>query len=702
MWEIHYHQGKEHLKHQQADLAILHFQSALAETDQEFLHIALLEAYLEQGLIEEALEHLQPLLVKHPDRAVYSRLLGDVYQSQQSYLQALHIYNQGIQKHPDHLSLHYKAAQAAQSAHQFAQAEKHFQDTLTLAPDFLDAHIGLAETYLSQRKYELAADLYEQAYRKHPERTDLLIQWFQSQAVEDPGQAIYLLIHLAQRYPDLKSPLAIHAASLLQGCGEAIEAKKSLEEALQDPTLVDREAYQHLHTLLYEHIPQKKTEIIHYEQQLKHWVNTLEYPDVPLIEDDYENLSPYLKPWSVLAFHPYLNINSKPYREAYAHYFQKVLPARVTPPSEASSASLKPKLIFVLNRNSPVHQFMRHVLVHWSTHWDITLAYTPQENNRYPVESFLETRRPDFSRIELSTSPSQALTQIENQKPEIIFYTEVHTDQMLQSFLAAHRLAPVQVTSWLSSGTTGFNTMDYFISSDVIEQQQAENFYTEKLIRMHHIPSCIYPPPPQKSIPPRSDYGLPAQGNIYLCPHLLYKIHPDYDNVLAEILETDPDGLVVLLARPALKSIQNKLLKRFESQFPQLMERIWFMPMMEQEDLWGLMRNADVMLDPFYFGGGTTSFEALAFNIPIVTWPGERLHGRITYAYYKKMGILDAVAMSKEDYVQKAVLLGTQKIYNQDLRKRISEHKALIFEQIGAVEELDNTLRHLLAQQAKL
>jgi protein O-GlcNAc transferase len=696
MWEVHYHQGQEHLKHQRADLAILHFQSALAESDQEFLHIALLEAYLEEGLVEEALEHLQPLLEQHPDKAVYSRLLGDAYQSQQSYLQALHIYTQGIQRHPDHLSLHYKAAQAARAAHQLTQAETHFQNALALSPDFLDAHIGLADTYLAQRKYESAARIYEQAYRKHPERTDFLIQWFQSQTVEDPGQAIYLLIHLAQRYPELKSPLAIHAASLLQGAGESKEAKQSLEAALQDPTLADREAYEHLHALLYALIPQSSAEISTYEHQLHHWAKNIRIPEEPLVEADYDNLGPYLKPWSVLAFHPYLNINPKSYREAYANFFQKALPPRGVAKVDLKTLSGKPKILFVLNRNSPVHQFMRYLLLHWPLNWEVVLAYTPQENNRYPIAQFLEARRPDFTQIELSSTPHKALSQIEQHRPHLIFYTEVHTDQALQSFLAAHRLAPVQVTSWLSSGTTGLKTVDYFISSTVIEQQQADAFYTEKLIRMQHIPSCIYAPPAQKSIPPRSDYGLPEQGNIYLCPHILYKMHPDYDQVLAEILETDPNGIIVLLARPALKRIQNSLLERFESVFPQLMERIWFMPMMEQEDLWGLMRNADVILDPFYFGGGTTSFEALSFDIPIVTWPGERLHGRITYGYYQKMGVLDTVAMSKEDYIEKALQLGTQKEYNHTIRQRIAANKGLIFEQVGAVNELAETLQQLM------
>ena len=62
------------------------------------------------------------------------------------------------------------------------------------------------------------------------------------------------------------------------------------------------------------------------------------------------------------------------------------------------------------------------------------------------------------------------------------------------------------------------------------------------------------------------------------------------------------------------------------------------------------------------------------------------------------MGVLDTVAMSKEDYVHKALQLGTQKEHNQKIRQRIAENKSLLFEQTDAVKELEQTLRQLLAQ----
>jgi predicted O-linked N-acetylglucosamine transferase (SPINDLY family) len=109
---------------------------------------------------------------------------------------------------------------------------------------------------------------------------------------------------------------------------------------------------------------------------------------------------------------------------------------------------------------------------------------------------------------------------------------------------------------------------------------------------------------------------------------------------------------------------------------------------MAHQDYLALLKLADVMLDPFYFGGGTTSFEALALGLPVVTWPGERLHGRITAAYYKQMGLDELIASSPENYLERALALGQDAICNQKLRAQLLLRAHTLFERQMAVAEL--------------
>jgi predicted O-linked N-acetylglucosamine transferase (SPINDLY family) len=106
-------------------------------------------------------------------------------------------------------------------------------------------------------------------------------------------------------------------------------------------------------------------------------------------------------------------------------------------------------------------------------------------------------------------------------------------------------------------------------------------------------------------------------------------------------------------------------------------------------DFLQLLTVADVLLDPIHFGGGNTTFEALAFGTPIVTWPGEFMRGRVTYACYRKLGVLDCVAADWDDYVKIAVRLATDHAWREDVRSRILASNHVLFENAGAVCELE-------------
>src|SRR5262249_23283253 len=114
-----------------------------------------------------------------------------------------------------------------------------------------------------------------------------------------------------------------------------------------------------------------------------------------------------------------------------------------------------------------------------------------------------------------------------------------------------------------------------------------------------------------------------------------------------------------------------------------------------------LVGSADVLLDPIHFGGGNTSFEAFAQGTPIVTLPSPFLRGRITLALYRHMGILDCVADDEQDYIARAVRLGTDADYRQAMRRRIRDASAVLFENPNSVKDLENFFRHAVAQAAK-
>ena len=102
------------------------------------------------------------------------------------------------------------------------------------------------------------------------------------------------------------------------------------------------------------------------------------------------------------------------------------------------------------------------------------------------------------------------------------------------------------------------------------------------------------------------------------------------------------------------------------------------------------------MLDPIHFGGGNTTYEALALGVPIVTWPGDFMRGRVTAGCYQKMNLSDCIADSAESYIALALRLGQDAAERQRIRERILASSAVLYEDTTVIQELEQFFRNAL------
>ena len=272
---------------------------------------------------------------------------------------------------------------------------------------------------------------------------------------------------------------------------------------------------------------------------------------------------------------------------------------------------------------------------------------------------------------------------------DILFYQDIGMEP-LSYFLALARLAPVQCVSFGHPNTTGIPTMDYFISNDVFEPPGAQAHYSEKLVQLRGLPTLAYYYEPQVPAVPatRESFGLPAAATWYVCPQTLYKIHPDFDEILRGILVRDPRALVVMIAGQ-FQEFTEQLRRRFARTLAELDQRIVFLPFMAFERFMGLLRVADVILDSMHFNGMNSSLQAFAAGTPVVTLPGRFQRGRHTQAMYRTMEIPDCIATDPQDYIEIAVRIGTDRPYAEALRTRILARNHVLFEDARVVREFE-------------
>ncbi len=257
---------------------------------------------------------------------------------------------------------------------------------------------------------------------------------------------------------------------------------------------------------------------------------------------------------------------------------------------------------------------------------------------------------------------------------DVIFYPDVGMEAV-SYWLAAERFAPVQALGWGHPVTSGFETMDYFVSSTLLEPPGAQAHYAETLAALDAWPVVYDDPgaPPQAAFAP-SELGFAPHERIYLCAQSLFKLHPDFDAYLGAILALDPDACIALIGdRPAW---QEKLMRRFRAHLGERAARIRFVPQQTAAGFYALLANADVLLDTLHFSGGMTSFEAIWAGTPFVTERGEFMRGRVTAGLCDLLGLDQAVVSGANAYAERAVELAHAGAAREAFVAHVAEHRA--------------------------
>ncbi len=276
---------------------------------------------------------------------------------------------------------------------------------------------------------------------------------------------------------------------------------------------------------------------------------------------------------------------------------------------------------------------------------------------------------------------------------DVMVYPELgmHPDTFT---LASLRVAPVQVAGWGHPNTTGLPEIDWYLSSEAMEPEGAQAFYSEKLALLPGL-GTRYAMPAGAAQGDRSDFGLPDDRTLYLVPQSLFKIHPENDPLLAAVAASDPKALLVFFASPhdaITLTFGTRLAAALKPHGLLLEDRAVFLPYMSHGQYLRVNELSDVMLDTLHWSGGNTSLDALAVGLPVVTLPGRFMRGRQSLGMLRTMGLEELVATSAEDYLAKAVRIANDREERSELSGRIRDAGPALFERDEPIRALESFL----------
>jgi predicted O-linked N-acetylglucosamine transferase (SPINDLY family) len=280
-------------------------------------------------------------------------------------------------------------------------------------------------------------------------------------------------------------------------------------------------------------------------------------------------------------------------------------------------------------------------------------------------------------------------------RPHVLIYPEVGMNPM-SARLAAQRLAPVQCNSWGHPDTSGYPTLDYYLSSELMEPPDADDHYTERLIRLPNL-SILYRPLAVTSVEvTRAELGLRDDAVVYWCGQSLYKYLPQYDSVFARVARDVPDCQFAFIRYSRGEYVTNLLRRRLDAAFAaqglDAAAHCVVLPRLDQARYLVATGLADVFLDSLGWSGCNSLLEGLQHDLPVVTMAGDLMRGRHGSAILTMMGLGDMVAHSIEDYVAAAVRLGRDPVWRETVKARVSAGKHSLYGDRACIAALETFL----------
>ena len=283
-------------------------------------------------------------------------------------------------------------------------------------------------------------------------------------------------------------------------------------------------------------------------------------------------------------------------------------------------------------------------------------------------------------------------------KLDVLIHLDVGMHPHAQ-LLAAMRLAPVQCVAYGHPVTTGLSSIDYYLTADAAEPDDAQVSYSEKLIRLPKLGVC-YPMP---DISRRTVPTMLSTRNkpLLLCVQRLFKVLPNMDTLVARIARELPSCTVAFFESMS-PHLNNTFVKRISATMraygvdPQ--STLLMLPSMTYENFLGTVEAADLVLDTTHFSGGNSSFDAFAVGAPVVAYEGSMMRGRQTSAMLSIMNIPELISRSDDEYVAATVALASDPQRLRDLRARVLAGRAALFDDVSTVRALEGMLLQLVTQ----
>ena len=543
-------------------------------------------------------------IAQSPDSAEAYNRLGIALLAQGRFAEAVENYKKALTLKPDYVEVRNDLGIALMALGRFAEAAESYTAALALKPDYVEVHNNLGAALMAQGKFAEAVESYKKALTLKPDFARVHNNL--GNAYKDQGK-------LAEAVESYKKALTLQpdCADFHSNLGGAYSDQGKLVDAVDSykRALAIKPDYGEAHSNL---------------------LMTLHYSGNLANEDILANA------------------------RQFAARFEKPAAVRPFANDPGSDRRLRVGYVSADFRSHPVGYFLGRVLPSHDHSSVEVFCYSNSTIHDAMTDHLRQAA--DHWRSIAGVSDADAASLIWQDEIDILVDLSGHTASNRLPLFAL-RPAPVQV-SWLGYfGTTGLTAINYILADRQVVSEGDERYFTENIWRLPGCYLCYAPHPFDIAVapPPMESNGFVTFG----CFNNRMKITEATIEVWAQVLSSVPGSRLFLKAASLSDAtVRGDLRDQFAAHGVSA-DRLLLEGQSPLAEALLAYNRVDVALDPFPFGGCTTTAECLWMGVPVVALRGDRWVGRMSASILSAIGHPELVAESVGGYVENAVALGT-------------------------------------------
>ena len=643
---------------------------------------------------DKAKKFFQKAIQINPNHVNAHNNLGNALKELGEYRKAIGCYEKAIQINPNYAKAHYNLGIVFKELGEQKKAIDCYQKAIQINPNHVNAHNNLGMELKELGEYRKAIGCYEKAIQVNPNHVEahnnLGIVLNELGEHQKAISCCEKAIQIQPNYVNARNNLGL----ILSELGEHQKAISCYEKAIhiEPNNLTSHWLSMNTFPIIYENLK----EINHYRKRFENGIKKinqlldtqLQYTKKQLINAINSSTNFYLhyQGGDVLELQKhYAHLVERITHKIYQEFHKEIK-------IKQSIAFIKIGFISSFFTNHSVSKMYKNLIQKLDQKFFKRFVY--YADNKF--DHITNEIKQDADHFFSHTDVDQLINQISKDNLDVLLYLDIGMSPRIQ-ILSSLRLAPIQCNTYGHPVTSGFKNIDYYFSSELMESQNSQKHYSEKLISLPGI--GINYDSPNLSIIKKPNILNKSNATIFLNLQSLFKLLPQDDHIYLDILKKHSNCCFWFLQgeKNSITSIfKERISKLFQKEGHAFEKYSYFHPRCGSEEFLGLIEESDIILDSFNWSGGNTSLEAISLNKPIVTCPSGFMRGRYTYAILKILDIEETIASSKKEYIEIAVKLASDINFRNFIVNKIKKHKNKLFNDDKPVRFFEDVIRKKL------